>query len=104
MPTTLVVKIVRLKVYTTIANPMTVTFTQGRKRDYFSNLQCIAQYQTWHTGGPMDALYAHVPFDDRDLDARSEWVGKDKKSDVRASSSEGVSSVVARASLSKLPG
>ena len=36
-----------------------------------------------HDGRLMDALYAHVRFDDRD--ARSQWVGKDKKISVACS-------------------
>ena len=32
----------------------------------------------------MYALYAHVRFDDLDLDARSQWVGKGKKSALHA--------------------
>ena len=32
----------------------------------------------------MDARYAHARFDDLDLDARSEWVGKGKKSALHA--------------------
>ena len=46
------------------------------------NLQYLRQYvsyyiQTWHDGRLMDALYAHSRFDDLDLDARSQWVGKE---------------------------
>ena len=40
--------------------------------------------QTWHDGPFMDALYAHARFDDIDLDARSQWVGKGKKSALHA--------------------
>ena len=45
------------------------------------NLQYI---QTWHDGILMYALYAHVRFDDLDLDARSQWVGKGNKSALHA--------------------
>ena len=32
----------------------------------------------------MDAIYAHAHVDDLDLDARSQWVGKGKKSALNA--------------------
>ena len=32
----------------------------------------------------MDALYTHAHFDDLDLDTRSQWVGKGKKSSLHA--------------------
>ena len=34
---------------------------------------------TWHGGRLMDALYAHARFDDLDLDAASQWVGRKGK-------------------------
>ena len=51
------------------------------------NLQYLGQYlscsiQTWHDIRLMDVLYAHSHFDD--LDARSQWVGKGKKSELHA--------------------
>ena len=53
------------------------------------NLQYLRQYesyyiQTWHDGRLMDARHAHAHFNDLDLDARSEWVGKGKKSALHA--------------------
>ena len=36
--------------------------------------------QTWYDGRPMDALYDHVRFDDLNLDTRSQWVAKGRKS------------------------
>ena len=41
--------------------------------------------QTWHDGRLMDAIYAHARFDDLDLDARSQWVGKGKQISVELS-------------------
>ena len=48
------------------------------------NLQYLRQYvsyyiQTWHKGRRMDPLYDNVRFDDIDVDARPQWVGKDKQ-------------------------
>ena len=71
------VKIVRLRVYMTIASPMTLTIIQGHKCT--SNLTFILKYfrqylcyyiQTWHDGRLTGDLYAHVHLDDLDLDAR----------------------------------
>ena len=84
---TFAVRIVQLKVYMNIANPMTLTFIQGHKS--VSNvltfkLQYLRQYlscyiRTWHAGRLIDALLAHAPFDDLDLDAWTELVGKCEK-------------------------
>ena len=53
------------------------------KLDYFlacnisdNNVFVSHHIQTWHDGRLMDAIYAHARFDDLDLDARSQWVGK----------------------------
>ena len=47
--------------------------------------QCVSYYiQTWHDGRLMGALYAHAHFDDLDLNARSQWVGKGNKSVLHA--------------------
>ena len=78
------VKIVQLKVYMTIASPMTLTsFTiiSVSQTWLLFNLQYLGQYvtnyiRTWHDGRLMDALYYH--FDDLDLDARSQWVSEAK--------------------------
>ena len=50
------------------------------KCDYFLTANILLSYyiQTWHDCWRMDAIYAHAPFDDRDLDARSQWVGNGK--------------------------
>ena len=64
---------------------MTLTFNQGHKcisTWTTFNLQYLGQYlsyyiQTWHDGKLMDAIYAH--FNDLDVDARSQWVGKGKE-------------------------
>ena len=51
MPINFAVKIVRLKVYTTIASPMTLTFTQGPKcvtNVTTYNLQYIGQYLSYY--------------------------------------------------------
>ena len=53
------------------------------KLDYFliRNISdSINNIQTWHDGRFMDAVYVHAPFDDPDIDARSQWVGKGKQS------------------------
>ena len=67
----------------TIASLMTLTFIQ------FDNfLTCnlsdniFALQQNWHDGRLIDGIYAH--FDDLDLDARSQWVNKGKKSALHA--------------------
>ena len=44
-------------------------------------LQCIRQFVSYHiqalrNGRLMDALFAHARFEDLDLEARSQWVGK----------------------------
>ena len=49
-------------------------------RQYFS--YCI---QTWNACRLMDARYAYARFDDLDLDARSQWVGKGNKISVPCS-------------------
>ena len=54
------------------------------------NLQYLRQYltyyiQAWRDDTLMGALYAHARFDDPDLDARSQWVGKGKKISVACS-------------------
>ena len=36
--------------------------------------------QTWHDGRLMNGIYAHAHFDDLDLDARSQWIGRGKQS------------------------
>ena len=49
------------------------------KLDYFLTCNYLSYYiQTWHDGRVMDATYAHAHFDDLDLDARLQWVGKGK--------------------------
>ena len=86
---TFAVKIVRLLVYVTIPSSLTLTFIQDHK--FVSNLttfnlQYIGHYfklyyiQTRRGGRLMDALSALTRCDDLDLDARSQWVGKGKKS------------------------
>ena len=41
--------------------------------------------RTWHEGGLMHAIYyVHARFDDVDLDARSQWIGKGKQSALHA--------------------
>ena len=78
MPIMFAVKIVSLKVYMTIASPMTLTFnsrSQMRLTLLF-NLQYLEQYlsyyvQTWHDGKLIHGIYAHARFDDLDLDAKS---------------------------------
>ena len=101
MPNKFPVKIVQLKVYNcykynmTIAIPMTLTFIQGHK--YASqtwllfNFQYLGQYlnhyiKTWHDGRLIHAIYAQAHFNDLDClnDARSQCVGKDKKSVLNA--------------------
>ena len=90
MPIKFAVKIVRLKVdnIMIIASPMTLTFIQGRKCVWSLTGFELAISQkrfellyihTWHDGTLMDALYAHARFDDPDLDAMSQWVGKVKQ-------------------------
>ena len=73
---------------------MTLLFTQGH--NYVSNLtsQVFNLYYNSHISDSMafkfgmaidlsiiwHIIYAHARFDDLDLDARSQWVGKRKKS------------------------
>ena len=50
-----------------------------------SNNARLGQYlidgiQTWHDGRLIDGIDAHTHFGVVDLDARSQWVGKGKKS------------------------
>ena len=78
MPIKFVVKIVRLKVYMTIASLMTLTFkvTSASQTWLLFNLQYLGQYlsyysQTWHDGWPIHGIYVHFRFDDLDLDSRS---------------------------------
>ena len=61
------------------------------KRDYFFTCniylrQYVSYYiHTWHDGRLVDArYYDHARFDDLDLDARSQWIGKGKKSALHA--------------------
>ena len=75
----------------TIASLMTLTFIPGRsqvrfKLDYVlicnisDNIYAITFKLGVTTSRLMDALYAHAHFDDLELDARSQSVGKLKKS------------------------
>ena len=86
MSITFAVKIVRVNVYMTIDNPKTDLHSQiTSQTGLLFNLQYLGQYlmyyiQTWHDGILMDAIYAHARFDDLNLDARSQWVGKGKYS------------------------
>ena len=59
------------------------------KLDCFYDLQYIGQclsycIQTWFGGRLMGDLYVHASFDDLDLDAKSQCVGKGKKSALDA--------------------
>ena len=42
-------------------------------------------HSTWHDGRRLDAIYTHARFDDFDLDAKSQWVGKGKIPSVTCS-------------------
>ena len=96
VPILFAVKIVRLKVYVIVSQSDDLDL-QSRSQlrlkvdksfnAYFnSNISDTISamgIQTCHGGRlKMHGIHAHAPFDDLDLDARSQWVGKGKKSAV----------------------
>ena len=66
-------KIVRLKVY--IYGQSDDLGLESRSQEH-DNIKFNLYIQTWHDGRLMDRIYAYACFDDLDLDARSQWVGK----------------------------
>ena len=87
MPITFTAKIVRPKVYMTVASPVTLTFIQSHKcvsnvTIYFltcnisENINLSCYIHTWHGGRLMHGIYAHARFDDLELDLEIENVCK----------------------------
>ena len=74
MPIKFAVNIARLKVYTAIASPMTLIFTQGHT--CVSNLttfeleisRTILKLLHWHDSRLMHGIHSHAHVDDLDLD------------------------------------